>query len=279
MTSLINHPMSRGRVTPGRSRCQEEQAEAVRDWNNRKKNMDQNGLYVNAIFNKDTVTHAFIDSGCLCYMTVSSKFAKKAGLQRISITRRRLQQVAGIQDQAIAEVAYGNLDIDGHQQDRVFAYVIPDQSEDVMLGLPWIRSEDVRIKTKKGYIEIRSTGTRAKLRNPTDRRIDPKIRHCLSWVMYGLISRARKKSTHSTMVFAVSLADIEKALKPKKRSDPKEKLPLQYHEFLDAFNRQRADQLPPHRPGVDHAIEILKDDHGREESYHGDRSTACREKN
>src|ERR1700756_1020606 len=100
--------------------------------------MDQNGLYVNAIFNKDTVTHAFIDSGCLCYMTVLLKFANKASLQCISITCQRLQQVAGIQDPAITEVAYGNLDIDRHQQDRVFAYVIPNQSEDIMLGLPWI---------------------------------------------------------------------------------------------------------------------------------------------
>ena len=42
--------------------------------------MDQNRLYINIIFNKDTVIYAFIDSGCLYYMTVSFKFAKKAGL-------------------------------------------------------------------------------------------------------------------------------------------------------------------------------------------------------
>ena len=66
------------------------------------------------------------------------------------------------------------------------------------------------------------------------------------------------------MIFAVSLADIKKALKPKKRSDPKEKLPPYYYKFLDAFNRQQADQLPPHCPGVDYAIKFLKDKHGRE---------------
>ena len=52
----------------------------MQDWNRRKKDIDQNKLYVNAIFNKDTVTYAFINSGYLYYMTVSSKFAKKAGL-------------------------------------------------------------------------------------------------------------------------------------------------------------------------------------------------------
>ena len=53
--------------------------------------MDQNGLYVNTIFNKDTITYAFINSSCLYYMTISFKFAKKAGLQCISISLQKLQ--------------------------------------------------------------------------------------------------------------------------------------------------------------------------------------------
>ena len=66
------------------------------------------------------------------------------------------------------------------------------------------------------------------------------------------------------MIFTVSLADIKKALKPKKQSNPEEKLPPQYHEFLDAFNRQWANQLPLHHSGINHAIEILKDNCGQE---------------
>ena len=42
--------------------------------------MDQKGLYINAIFNKDTFIYAFVNNGCLYYMTISSKFAKRAGL-------------------------------------------------------------------------------------------------------------------------------------------------------------------------------------------------------
>jgi transposase InsO family protein/predicted aspartyl protease len=226
--------------------------------------MDQKGLYVNAIFNKDTFAYAFVDSGCLCYMTVSSKFAKRAGLQRIPITPRKLQQVVGAQDRAITEVAYGSLDIDGHQQDRIFAYIIPGQHEDVIIGLPWLRSEDAKIKLRKGYIDIRSTDTRVKLRDPAHAKTDSGISQCMSSVMQGLIRRAKRKGKSDSVVFAVTLADIEKALKPRKKSDPKEKLPPQYHEFLEVFNRQHADQLPPRRPGVDHAIEVLKDDQGRE---------------
>ena len=87
----------------------------MQDWNRRKKDMDQNGLYINAIFNKNTITHAFINSGCLYYMTVSSKFAKKAGLQCISISPQKLQQTAGSPNQSFTEVAYRNLDINRHQ--------------------------------------------------------------------------------------------------------------------------------------------------------------------
>ncbi|XP_044717368.1 reverse transcriptase (RNA-dependent DNA polymerase) domain-containing protein [Hirsutella rhossiliensis] len=39
---------------------------------------------------------------------------------------------------------------------------------------------------------------------------------------------------------------------------------VQYHKWSRAFSQQLADQLPPHRPGVDLRIEVLKDEHGRE---------------
>jgi hypothetical protein len=69
-----------------------------------------------------------------------------------------------------------------------------------------------------------------------------------------------------TGVYAVSIADIEKALKPRQRSDPKIKLPIQYHEWLKAFNQVLADKLPRHRKGVDLQIELEKDQNGKEKT-------------
>ncbi|OJD27663.1 hypothetical protein ACJ73_00951 [Blastomyces percursus] len=56
------------------------------------------------------------------------------------------------------------------------------------------------------------------------------------------------------------MADIQKALTPKKqKSDPKEMLPDQYRDFLDVFDRDRADQLSPFRgPKVDHVIGLKR---------------------
>jgi hypothetical protein len=60
---------------------------------------------------------------------------------------------------------------------------------------------------------------------------------------------------------AASLQDIEKALRTKVHSDPRSKLPEHYHEYLEVFDRSRADQLPPFRgPQVDHRIELVDRD-------------------
>jgi hypothetical protein len=58
-------------------------------------------------------------------------------------------------------------------------------------------------------------------------------------------------------LFAVSLQDINKALEEKVPTDPRTKLPPEYHEFLDVFSRKEADRLPPHRT-YDHKIKITK---------------------
>jgi hypothetical protein len=67
-------------------------------------------------------------------------------------------------------------------------------------------------------------------------------------------------SQNQPQVFAVSLADIEKALQTKPQTDPRTKLPQEYMKWLPAFDRQEANKLPPHQPGTDHAIELEEKD-------------------
>lgn len=69
-----------------------------------------------------------------------------------------------------------------------------------------------------------------------------------------LTDKARKRSEEFT-IFAASMADIEKSLAPKIRIHPKEKLPPEYHDFLDVFSPKEADKLPRHR-GYDHKIRL-----------------------
>ena len=44
------------------------------------------------------------------------------------------------------------------------------------------------------------------------------------------------------------MADIEKTLAPKKRTDPATKVPAEYHENLKVFSRIKADKLSEYRP-------------------------------
>ena len=57
----------------------------------------------------------------------------------------------------ITWVAYGPLDIGGHQQDHIFIYVVPGQSENLILGQKWMEDQDVRISPHKGHLTIKST--------------------------------------------------------------------------------------------------------------------------
>ena len=53
---------------------------------------------------------------------------------------------------------------------------------------------------------------------------------------------------HGHEIFAVSIADIDKALAEKKEIDPATKVPPEYHDLLHVFSRKEADRLPENRP-------------------------------
>lgn len=76
----------------------------------------------------------------------------------------------------------------------------------------------------------------------------------------------KKKEGQPLDIFAVSLADVNRAMEPKPPPpDPKARLPRCYWEFLWVFNKGAADELPPLRgKGIDHAINLTKNNDGRE---------------
>src|SRR5579871_2735205 len=210
-------------------------------------------------------TTSLIDHGCSCYATVNPATVQRHKLPTFSISPRPIDSFLDNEPRTITQVAYGPMDIGGHQQDRVFAYVVPGQTDNLILGKRWMEDQDVVLSARKGYLTIKSTGIR--IRNDNLRN-DAKVTYAqvCSSVFVGLARRARKQPDSGTKVFAASLKDIEKALMVKKRTDPREKLPGHYHEFLPLFDMKIADRLPPHRPGIDHKIELEKDENGHEKT-------------
>ncbi|KAM4064328.1 reverse transcriptase (RNA-dependent DNA polymerase) [Hirsutella rhossiliensis] len=85
---------------------------------------------------------SLVDYGCLCY-----------GAPRI------LENAAGDgKEVKIDKITYVSIDLDGHQQHRVFMYVIDDLNWDMILGKRWMEDQDVHIHAKEGYLEIGSNG-------------------------------------------------------------------------------------------------------------------------
>jgi hypothetical protein len=150
------------------------------------------------------------------------------------------------------------IDIDGHRED-IFCYVVPRlASYDMILGLPWMRKQDVQLNAKASECKIMSSN--ALVRNRA--RIPDATINCVevSAVAFNSIVR-RKKTRNDIEVFSVTMADINKALAVRSKTDPRTKLPKHYHQFLAAFDPDEAGKLPPVRgPGIDYAIEVKKKD-------------------
>ena len=74
-------------------------------------------------------------------------------------------------------------------------------------------------------------------------------------------SKKVKKDGEKVEVFSASMADIDKALNVKPRIKLKTVVPEQYWDYLDVFDEDEANQLPPVRgKGIDHEIELLEEE-------------------
>ena len=61
------------------------------------------------------------------------------------------------------------------------------------------------------------------------------------------------------------MTDINKALAVRKKTDPRTKLPVYFHELLDVCNYKKAEMLPPTRgASIDHTIKLEKELDGKE---------------
>lgn len=171
----------------------------------------------------------------------------------------------------ITHVTYFDADIHGHQQGTTFAYIIEDQIDDIILGLPWVKDVDGTYSPRKGYMDI-YTKSRRRTRcwNRKDRSIGPigkktlEVKRLSAKGIQRLFNRAT--TPVRLRIGKVTLDDINKAIfQPKDKVPIKKRLPRQYWKWLDVFSKQLANVLPPHRPGIDHKIPLKRDQNGVEE--------------
>ncbi|ERF69052.1 hypothetical protein EPUS_08402 [Endocarpon pusillum Z07020] len=131
----------------------------------------------------------------------------------------------------------------------------------MILGLAWARKQQAVLNAEKSECLLRTT--QVTIRNQAHLFESPYDYVHVSAAAFTALSRRtkKKKQDGAVQIFAASIKDIKKALRLKTTTDPRTKLPIQYHEFLDVFDKKEADKLPPIRGnGVDHKIELVQQD-------------------
>jgi reverse transcriptase-like protein/integrase-like protein len=134
-----------------------------------------------------------------------------------------------------------------------------------------MKDNDVTLDTRKECLEFRRSGIQVwNKAKPTKAPAKPRVAQVMASTFLALARKNKREARRKHLdplamgVYSVSLADIDKALRPKQKGDPNRLLPSQYREALKSFSRELADTLPPHRQGVDHTIELEKDENGNE---------------
>ena len=222
-------------------------------------------ILISTLVNNTSFARIMVDTGCLCYGLYDPVYAQKKNLQRISIKPFYMEAFDGEKaPRPVREVAVANLDFEGHVE-RVWFYISPLGGYDMYLGMPWIKKREVRIDkggnrlrigTSSGPITVRSE---AAFQADTQEIPTGRLMSAAVWNM------TRKRKGGKAQVFAASIADINKALRIKKRIDPAVKLPVHYHNYLPVFDYKESEKLPPHRgAAADHGIELEKGRDGEE---------------
>jgi hypothetical protein len=192
----------------------------------------------------------------LSYALITRSFVRKARLKRIPIPRK---PIVGVNDQVswVDEVAKFTFDMNGYTETG-FAYVtLNNAEEEIILGRLWMNRNKVTIAPAKKSIYLHALGIR--IRSQEGKAHPLEIREVGATEFQRLMNIARRKKQKPqevVQIFAASLADVNKALAPKPNVDVLSLVPEQWRKHLALFDPKEASRLPPHRPGIDHALEL-----------------------
>jgi hypothetical protein len=232
------------------------------NWRSFQPHMKAKPLTVHMLINHTHYASTMLDSGCLTYALVSAQFARKAKLQCIDLpTPKTLQGVEGTG--IIKQACCFTYDIEGYTRTG-WGYMVENTylGFDKLLGRSWFNKHNVTIAPAKNSIYTHSERTRICLRSKEGELPPTPTVHEISAVAMQKHIQASKKDK-LVSVFAASMADIQKALAPKAHLSLeriRDLLPPNYHHQLSVFDPNQAAKLPPHRLGVDHHIELIKED-------------------
>ncbi len=159
-------------------------------------------------------------------------------------------------DSSVNEVAVLQIDINEHQKSMTFFYIVFKIAfYDLILGLSWMKQNEVILNAGEAFLTIEFTETIVWNREASAKS---EFNHVMmSATFFTNLIQKKEEKQKKIEVFSVSMADIEKALTSQKKTDSRTILSGHYHEFLNVFNRTMTEKLPPLREeDTDHQIEL-----------------------
>ena len=229
-----------------------------------------------------------IDNGCLPEGFIDLSLARAWQLPLVKLKQPRYIDVPVKKKGPKPQTEYMTiLQIQiGDHSSEVCLYVAKMSTYPIILGRAWLDEHDPVIGWKNGSMRFESphclshccqegkstsvyalghqsrgrcTDSSTYINNKKDAR-EVSARYFLKLASMGAkCYEIRMSHPKDIQVSAASVSDIEKTLAVKEdMTDEKilQRLPYELHEFLDVFQKRRADELPPLRPGVDHHIKI-----------------------
>ena len=221
--------------------------------------MNTNPFLVNVLINDSSMIQALVDNGCLCSGIISESLAKSLHLPLEPISPRLLvtAEDSTVNKPIVKSITHISIDLDGYVTNKLWLYVVPRSTHEMILGKKWLEDQDAIIHSKEQKLELRKGGRfiysakvwRQKLRNVARPRVTS------ASAMVSMIKEVP--------ICKVSLEDINKALRLKPRltlEEARQRLPEQVRDYAHLFaDSEGAEELPRSRGPLDHAINLQKE--------------------
>ena len=215
-----------------------------------------------------------VDTGCECFAAVSEPIAQELADSIIDIPPRRLDQAVSEAQSAITQLATIQLDIGGWRS-KLFAYIVPGLSRDVIVGSPWCAWAGAVPDIERGQVLIRRAHNMVVPDVNRHKRHAQVIEAEADTIPEDLGARIDDGSILTTSlaelsrILALTLPEattspLDSAAQPpqppheSETTEDGQPLPPSLAEFKDLFNKEKASALPPHRGRSDHHIRLKR---------------------
>ena len=176
----------------------------------------------------------------------------------MKIIFRNMQGYDDLTNGVCNEIISIRFDINDHVENS-FCYVGLKLKYDLILGKPWMKKNGVQYHPEPKRLWIRSF--KIEVENVFGKKLMKLDCMQISSTGFYMQSKKVKKDGKKVKVFSSSMADIDKALNVKPKIKFKTIILEQYWGYLNVFDENETNQLPPiRRKKINHEIELLEEE-------------------